>query len=51
MELAANLLLETDLSIAAVGQQVGYESQSRFTSAFKAYFQTLPKEYRKNHPK
>lgn len=49
MELAANLLLETDLSIAEVGQRVGYESQSRFTSAFKAYFQTLPKEYRKNH--
>ena len=49
MELAANLLLETDLSIAEIGQQVGYESQSRFTSAFKAYFKTLPKEYRKNH--
>lgn len=51
MELAANLLLETDLSIAEIGQRVGYESQSRFTSAFKTYFQTLPKEYRKNHQK
>lgn len=49
MELAARLLLETTLSIAEIGQRVGYESQSRFTSAFKAYFQTLPKEYRKNH--
>ncbi len=49
MELAANLLSETDLSIAEIGQRVGYESQSRFASAFKAYFQTLPKEYRKNH--
>ncbi len=47
MEQAARLLLETNLSIAEIGQQVGYESQSRFTSAFKAYFHTLPKEYRK----
>lgn len=51
MELAVNLLLESDLSIAEVGQRVGYESQSRFTSASKAYFQTSPKEYRKNHQK
>lgn len=49
MELAARLLLETTLSIAEIGQRIGYESQSRFTSAFKAYFQALPKEYRKNH--
>lgn len=47
MELAARLLLETNLSIAEIGQRVGYESQSRFTSAFKAYFHTLPTEYRK----
>ena len=49
MELAARLLLETTLSIAEIGQRIGYESQSRFTSAFKAYFKVLPKEYRKNH--
>ena len=49
MELAAQFLLETTLSIAEIGQQIGYESQSRFTSAFKAYFQSLPKEYRKDH--
>lgn len=47
MELAAKLLLETDLSMAEIGQQVGYESQSKFTSAFKAYYQMVPKEYRK----
>lgn len=49
MELAARLLLETNLSIAEIGRQVGYESQSKFTSTFKAYFQALPTEYRKNH--
>lgn len=48
MELAARLLLETTLSIAEIGQQVGYESQSKFSAAFKAYFHMLPKEYRKN---
>ena len=47
MELAARLLLETDLSLAEIGQRIGYESQSRFSSAFKTYFQMLPKEYRK----
>ena len=49
MELAAQLLLETDLHLAEIGQQVGYESQSKFTSAFKAYYQMLPTEYRKIH--
>lgn len=48
MEQAAKLLLETELSIAEIGQQIGYESQSKFTSAFKAYYHTLPTEYRKN---
>lgn len=51
MELAAQLLIETDLNLAEIAQQVGYESQSRFTSAFKTYFHTLPKEYRKKHQK
>lgn len=48
MELAAQLLRETDLTIAEIGQRIGYKSQSRFSSAFKAYFKVLPKEYRKN---
>lgn len=51
MELAAQLLLETDLHLAEIGQQVGYESQGKFTSAFKAYYQMLPTEYRKIHRK
>lgn len=49
MELASRLLLETSLSIAGIGYQIGYESQSKFTEAFKAYFHTTPKEYRKRH--
>ena len=46
MGLAAKLLRETDLTIAEVSLRVGYESQSKFTAAFKEYFGMLPKEYR-----
>jgi len=47
MEQAAKLLRETDLSIAEIAQAVGYDSQSRFTAAFKSFFQVVPREYRK----
>ncbi len=46
MGLAAQLLRETDLSIAEIAQRVGYESQSKLTAAFKEYFGMPPKEYR-----
>ena len=48
MERAAALLRETDLSVAEIAGQVGYESQSTFTAAFKEQFGQLPKEYRRN---
>ncbi len=48
MERAAALLRETDLSVAEIAVQVGYESQSKFTAAFKEQFGQLPKEYRRN---
>lgn len=47
MESAAQLLANTDLSIADIAQKVGYDSQSRFSSAFKEYYHMLPKEYRR----
>lgn len=46
---AARLLRETDLPIAEIAARVGYDSQSRFTAAFKAAYQSLPKEYRKKY--
>ena len=46
---AAQLLRETDESVAEIARAVGYESQSKLTAAFKEYFGVLPKEYRKNH--
>jgi len=47
MEQAAKLLLTTQNDIVQIAQSVGYESQSKFTAAFKEYFQLLPTEYRK----
>ena len=47
MEKAASLLRETELSVAEIAAQVGYESQSKFTAAFKEQFGKLPKEYRR----
>lgn len=47
MEQAAKMLRETDMSIAEIAQAVGYDSQSKFTTAFKSSFQALPREYRK----
>lgn len=49
MEQAAKMLRESDRNIAEIAQAVGYDSQSKFTAAFKTFFQVLPKEYRKNH--
>lgn len=51
MEKAAELLRETDESILEVAQEVGYESQSKFSEAFKEHFNVLPKEYRKEKQK
>ena len=49
MEHAARMLLETNTSIADIASAVGYDSQSKFTSAFKDAYQVTPREYRKNH--
>ena len=51
MRLAARMLIESNLNIAEIAQAVGYDSQSKFTTAFKAYFKVLPREYRKNKTK
>ena len=48
MEKAAELLRETNLSIAEIAGSVGYDSQSKFTASFKAYCGKLPKDYRNN---
>lgn len=47
METAAKLLMGTDRSIAQIAQAVGYDSQSKFSTAFKSFFNVLPKDFRK----
>ena len=44
---AMRLLRETGDSIAVIAEKVGYETQGKFTKAFKEKVQMLPTEYRK----
>lgn len=48
MEQASKMLRETDMSIAEIAASVGYDSQSKFSRAFRATFGVLPREYRKS---
>lgn len=45
---AMKLLRETPDSIAQIAEHVGYESQGKFTNAFKDVAQQLPTKYRKD---
>lgn len=47
MDMASKMLTEGNESISVIASAVGYESQSRFTSAFKDTYGILPTEYRK----
>ena len=47
MEQAAKMLRESEMSIAEIAKAVGYDSQSKFSIAFKSSFNVLPREYRK----
>ena len=49
MEKASVLLRETDKSVAQISREVGYESQSKFSTEFRKVFHMLPSEYRKTH--
>ena len=47
LERAAELLTDTQDSISDIAFQVGYDSQSKFSSSFKQKYHMLPSEYRK----
>ena len=49
MRQAARLLRDTKDTMAEIAEQTGYESQSKFTAAFKDIFQMPPTAYRKQH--
>lgn len=46
MEKAATLLRESGMSVAEIAKIVGFESRSRFTTAFRERYGVLPSEYR-----
>lgn len=48
VHVAAELLRQTNLSIAEIAEQVGYSNQSKFTEVFKRILRVAPIEYR-NH--
>lgn len=47
LEKAAELLRHGELSVAEVASAVGYDSPSRFSTAFRERYHMLPTEYRK----
>lgn len=49
MEKAAEQLRRTDLRISQIALSVGYESQSRFTTAFQEAYGMLPSAYRREN--
>lgn len=46
MQLAMQLILNTDMQIKNIAQEVGYESHSKFSAVFKKKFGKLPSELR-----
>jgi two-component system response regulator YesN len=44
---ARELLKDSQLSIAEIGERIGYLNSSTFTTTFKKYYGTSPSEYRK----
>ena len=49
MRIAKHLLKGTDLSIAAVAEEVGFSDRSQFCTAFRKYNESTPMEYRKKN--
>ena len=46
-ERAAELLRETDASMAEIAAAIGYESASKFSAEFRKAYGALPTEYRR----
>lgn len=49
MQRAASLLVDSDLSISAICEQVGYPSPNNFRKMFLRYYGMTPSKYRKLH--
>jgi AraC-like DNA-binding protein len=48
IQLAANLLVSTDLRLAAIAEQAGYGSEAAFSRAFRRHVGTSPAQWREN---
>ena len=46
---AQHLLLLTNMPLIEISTQLGYATQSHFTTVFKKICDMTPKQYRKNH--
>ena len=46
MKLAMQLILTAEMQFQHIGNQVGYDSPSEFTTAFKKKYGKLPSDYR-----
>lgn len=47
LQLASDLLKDTNDSISEIANKIGYKNHSKFASAFKSYFGTTPSEYKR----
>lgn len=46
LQQAKKLLKESDKNISSISHQVGYKNSSKFSAAFKSYYNITPSEYR-----
>lgn len=51
MERSAELLVESSLPVSAIAHQVGYQSPTQFTKAFRRHYQLAPSQLRKTKSK
>ena len=49
METAKNELLQSDKSITDIAYSLGFSTSNYFSSVFRKYFETTPRDYRKSH--
>ena len=47
MSAAAILLTDKSKNITSIAEELGYSSPEHFSSAFRGYYGTSPREYRK----
>lgn len=51
MQEASNLLINTNIKIADIGENIGYQNPEHFIRTFKKYYGTSPNSYRLTHNK